>query len=83
MQYLCLCHYDAAQFATLDPADFEAIGAICAPHDRALKESGHLIAVGALAMPEHSPDVAGRCGRRDDQRRPYAESRASRSAPSS
>ena len=28
MQYLCLCHYDAAQFATLGPKDFEAIGAI-------------------------------------------------------
>lgn len=52
MHYLCLCHYDAAQFAKLGPADFEAIGAICAPHDRALKESGHLIEVGAFAMPD-------------------------------
>ena len=54
MQYLCLCHYDAAQFATLGPDDFAQIGAICAPHDRALKESGHLLAVGSLAMPEQS-----------------------------
>ena len=54
MQYLCLCHYDAAQFATLGPRDFEAIGAICAPHDLALKESGHLTAVGSLAMPDQS-----------------------------
>ena len=63
MHYLCLCHYDAAQFARLGPADFEAIGAICAPHDRALKESGKLRAVGSLAMPEQSrtlrADAAG------------------------
>jgi hypothetical protein len=52
MHYLCLCHYDAAQFATLGPADFEEIGRICAPHDRALKESGHLLAVGGLGMPD-------------------------------
>jgi hypothetical protein len=52
MQYLCLCHYDATQFAALGPRDFEEIGAICAPRDRALKESGHLIAVGSLAMPD-------------------------------
>lgn len=52
MQHLCLCHYDAARFATLGPRDFERIGAICAPHDRALKESGHLLEVGAFAMPD-------------------------------
>jgi hypothetical protein len=52
MHYLCLCHYNAAQFAALGPKQFEEIGAICAPHDRALKESGHLIEVGAFAMPD-------------------------------
>jgi hypothetical protein len=63
MQFLCLCHYDAAQFAALGPAQFEEIGRICAPRDRALKESGHLVAVGALAMPDQSrtlrADAAG------------------------
>jgi len=52
MHYLCLCHYDAQAFAALGPADFEEIGRICAPHDAALKASGHVIAVGALGMPE-------------------------------
>src|ERR1044072_7333148 len=52
MKYLCLCHYDAAAFAALGPADFEEIGAICAPHDKALKESGHLMLVGSLGMPD-------------------------------
>jgi hypothetical protein len=30
------------------------MGEICAPHDKALRESGHLIAVGALRFPEQS-----------------------------
>jgi len=54
MHYLCLCHCDAQAFAALGPADFEEIGRICAPHDRALKESGRLVAVGSLGMPEQS-----------------------------
>ena len=54
MHYLCLCHYDAAQFAALGPQDFEKIGAICAPRDEALKQSGHLVEVASLAMPEQS-----------------------------
>ncbi|HYD14562.1 MAG TPA: YciI family protein [Allosphingosinicella sp.] len=52
MKFLCLCHYDAAAFAALGPADFKEIGAICAPHDAALKASGHLQFVGSLAMPD-------------------------------
>jgi hypothetical protein len=52
MKFLCLCHYDAQQFAALGPADFEQIGAICAPQDKALEESGQLLLTGSLAMPE-------------------------------
>jgi len=52
MKFLCLCHYDAQRFAALGPADFAEIGAICAPHDKALRESGHLLLVGSLAMPD-------------------------------
>jgi hypothetical protein len=73
MQYLCLCHYDAAQFATLGPKDFEAIGAICAPHDQALKESGHLLAVGALAMPEQSRTLRADADGVTVSEGPYAE----------
>jgi hypothetical protein len=59
MHYLCLCHYDAAAFAKLGPADFEEMGRICAPHDQALKESGRLRMVGSLAMPEQSRTLRG------------------------
>src|SRR5690348_8787429 len=54
MKFLCLCHYDADQFAALGPADFEEIGRICAPHDAAFKASGHVDMVGSLGMPEQS-----------------------------
>lgn len=54
MKFLCLCHYDAAAFAALGPADFEKIGAICAPHDAAFKASGHVELVGSLAMPDQA-----------------------------
>ncbi len=33
MKYLCLCHYDAEQFAALDAAARAAIGPACRPHD--------------------------------------------------
>jgi hypothetical protein len=75
MQYLCLCHYDAAQFATLGPADFEEIGAICAPHDRELKESGHLIAVGSLAMPDQSRTLRADADGVTVSDGPYAETK--------
>jgi hypothetical protein len=54
MKFLCLCHYESARFAELKPADFEEIGAICAPHDAALKASGKVELIGALGMPEQS-----------------------------
>jgi hypothetical protein len=73
MQYLCLCHYDATQFAALGPADFEEIGAICAPHDKNLKESGHLIQVGSLAMPGQSRTLRADADGVRVSEGPYAE----------
>jgi hypothetical protein len=54
MKFLALCHYSAADFARLGPEDFGQIAAICAPHDKALRDSGHLFAVGSLGFPEQS-----------------------------
>ena len=73
MQYLCLCHYDAQAFAALGAAEFEQIGQICAPRDRALKESGKLIAVGALAMPDQSRTLRADAGGVSALDGPYAE----------
>jgi hypothetical protein len=73
MHYLCLCHYDAKQFAALGPADFEEIGRICAPRDRALKESGHLIEVGSFAMPDQYRSLRADAGGVSVSDGPYAE----------
>lgn len=54
MKYLCLCYYDAARFAARSPAESEVIVSECKPHDEALHKSGHLLAVGSLALPEAS-----------------------------
>ena len=72
MKFLCLCHYESARFAELKPADFEEIGAICAPHDAALKASGKVELVGALGMPEQSRTLRVESGAVVDAAGPYA-----------
>lgn len=51
MQSLCVCYYDAEVFANYSEADFARMGAICAPHDEALRLSGKVSLVGSLGMP--------------------------------
>jgi hypothetical protein len=48
MKYLCLLHYDVSKFDTLSPAELEAIGKECQPHDQALRKSGQVFAQGSL-----------------------------------
>ncbi len=54
MKYLCLCYYDQKKFDALSKDDLEALGRVCRPHDEALRNSGHLILVGSLALPPSS-----------------------------
>ena len=49
MTFLCLGYYDPDAFDALDEAEQQAIARECAPHDRALRESGRLRAVASLA----------------------------------
>ncbi len=51
MRFLCLCYYDQAKFDAWTPADVEAIGKACQPHDAALHRSGKVPLVGSLALP--------------------------------
>ena len=51
MKLLCVCYYDMTAFARFTSADFEKIGAICAPHDEKFKASGKARLIGSLAMP--------------------------------
>ena len=73
MKFLALCHYSSADFARLGPDDFAEIGAICAPHDKALRDSGHLIAVGSLAFPEQSKTLLVEGGVVSTKDGPYAQ----------
>ena len=72
MKFLCLCHYESARFAELKPVDFEEIGAICAPHDAALKASGKVEMIGALGMPEQSQTLCVENGAAVAKAGPYA-----------
>ena len=51
MKFLCVCHYDAEAFARLQPADFQKLGEVCAPHDARLKASGKVQLIGSLGLP--------------------------------
>lgn len=62
MHFLCLCYYDAERFAALSPAQLEAIGPACRPHDAALRATGKLRVQGSLALPEAWRTVRPRGG---------------------
>ena len=70
MKYLCLCYYDAAGFAAMSDEQRAELGPLCEPHDKALRDSGHLIMNASLGMPEDSRVILG-----PDRRRagPYVE----------
>src|SRR5262245_39268535 len=54
MKFLCLCYYNAAEFAALGAEDFKKMQEICEPQDKALRDSGHLRFVGSLGMPDQT-----------------------------
>ncbi len=51
LKYLCLCYYNTKTYAELSPAQVEAIGPECQPHDEALIASGKKILVGSITDP--------------------------------
>ena len=54
MLFLCLCRYNADDFAGLDAAQFDRIGEMCTPLDLAFKASGHVRLMGSLGLPEEA-----------------------------
>jgi len=75
MKFLCLCHYDAAQFATMTPEDGQRIAEICAPHDHALKATGRVDFIGSLALPEQSRTLRAAGGKVELEDGPFATAR--------
>jgi len=75
MKYLCVCYYDAEGFAKLQPADFEKIGALCAPHDARLKASGKVSLIGSLSLPNDFRTLRVRNGVTTDESGPYEQTK--------
>lgn len=71
MKFLCVCHYDAEGFARLQPADFQRMGEICAPHDARLKASGKVRMIGSLGMPHQFRTLRVKHGKVSDEAGPY------------
>jgi hypothetical protein len=75
MRYLCLCYYDRKKFDAMSEGDLEALGRACRPHDEALRESGHLIMVGSLALPDASSTLRPGSGKPSVSEGPYADTK--------
>lgn len=52
MRFICFCYYDAKKFQTLSPAEAEAIGPACQPHDRQLRATGKVLVQSSLSLPQ-------------------------------
>lgn len=74
MKYLCLAYYNEAAFESLTPAELEALGKECQPHDEALRQSGKL---GTVASLRHRAvvTVRSRSGRISVTDGPFVESK--------
>ena len=75
MKFLCVCYYDADAFAKLQPADFEKVGEICAPHDARLKASGKVSLIGSLGMPNDFRTLRVRNGQVTDESGPFEQTK--------
>lgn len=75
MKFLCVCYYDAEAFAKLQPADFQKVGEICAPHDARLKASGKVSLIGSLALPNDFRTLRARKDAVTDEAGPYEQTK--------
>jgi len=64
VKYLCLAYYDPEKFDALPDAEREALVRQCPAHDRALRDSGRLVAQASLG------GAADAAGLRPGQREP-------------
>jgi hypothetical protein len=74
MNFLCICHYDAWKFASLSEKDLQRVGKICEPHDKSLRDSGHLKFLGSLGEPMQSKTILANAGGMKVEDGPYANS---------
>lgn len=75
MKFLCACYYDADAFARLQPADFQKLGEICAPHDARLKASGKVSLIGSLSLPKDFRTLRVKNSAVTDESGPYEQTK--------
>lgn len=75
MKYFCLAYYDEKKFEALPKAELEALVAECRSHDEALRESGHLLAVGSLGPTSATASLRPRNGQTSITDGPFAETK--------
>ena len=75
MKYLCLAYYNPAQFDAMSPAEMEAFGKACQPHDEDLKKTGSLLSVAALAPPAAAAVIRVKNGKPSITDGPYMETK--------
>jgi hypothetical protein len=75
MKYLCLAYYDEKRFAALAAEELDAIRSACAPHDQALRASGHLLTVASLAATRDTVSIRPQRGTPRVTDGPYAETK--------
>ena len=73
MKYLCLAYYDEKKFNELSRDELKALVSQCPPHDKALRESGHLISVASLHAPDASAFLRPRKGKISTTDGPFIE----------
>jgi hypothetical protein len=53
MKYLCLGYYDEAKFNALPNEELQALVKKCRAYDEALLQTGKVLVIGSLAMPQY------------------------------
>ena len=74
MKFLCLCYYDTAAFAKLNPAEMAKIAPACKPHDERLKATGKVPIIGSFSFPEQWNTFVAKNGRPEHSPGPYTSS---------
>jgi hypothetical protein len=75
MKFLCLGYYDEKKFKALPKTEVDALVHKCKTHDEALRKSGHLLMVAALAPTRTASSVRPRNGKPSVTDGPFAETK--------
>jgi hypothetical protein len=75
MKYLCLGYYDHEKFNALPNDELQAIVKQCRAHDAALLETGKVVAIGSLSMPQYWKSIRPAGGKPSVTDGPFTEAK--------